>query len=89
MRTTLRLDCANCSSCFNEVLDHLRRGSGVQHVEGSISESWIKIDHGDDVGLEQLVEIVRPYAHGIEMYSNEIRMIPSRRWTHRHHALTG
>jgi len=30
----------------------------------------------DDIGIEELVAIVRPHAHGIEMYANEIRMIP-------------
>lgn len=76
MHTTLRIDGANCSSCFNDALDTLRQAAGVRHVDGSISESWIEIDHDDDVGLDELVNIVQPHAHGIEMYSNEIRMIP-------------
>jgi len=76
MHTTLRLDGANCSSCFNDVLHHLRQRAGVHHVDGSISGSWIAIDHGDDVTVDDLVRTVRPHAHGIEMFANEIRMIP-------------
>lgn len=76
MHTTLRIDGANCASCFNDVLDSLRQAAGVRHIDGSITESWIEIDHNDDVGLDELVDIVRPHARGIEMYANEIRMIP-------------
>lgn len=76
MHTTLRIAGANCSACFNDVLEVLRQAAGVRHVDGSISESWIEIDHGDDVGLDELVAVVRPHAHGIEMFANEIRMIP-------------
>lgn len=76
MHTTLCIDGANCAFCFSDVLDSLRRADGLRHVDGSISESWIEIDHNDDVGLDELVNIVRPHARGIEMYSNEIRMIP-------------
>lgn len=76
MHTTLRIDGANCSACFNDVLDDLRHAAGVRHVDGSISESWIEIDHNHEVGLDVLVNIVRPHARGIEMYANEIQMIP-------------
>ena len=76
IHTTLRIDGANCSACFNDVLESLRQAAGVQHVTGSISESFIEIDHADDVGLDHLADIARPHAHGIEMYANEIRMVP-------------
>ena len=76
IHTTLRIDGANCSACFNDVLESLRQAAGVRHVTGSISESFIEIDHADDVGLDDLADIARPHAHGIEMYANEIRMVP-------------
>jgi copper chaperone CopZ len=76
MHTILRLEGANCSSCFNDVLDSLRQASGVQRVDGSMVGSSIEIDHSDDLGVCELVAIVRPHAHGIAMYANEIEMIP-------------
>lgn len=76
IQTTLRIDGANCSACFNDVLESLRQAAGVRNVKGSISESLIEIDHADDVSLDDLADIARPHAHGIEMYANEIRMVP-------------
>ena len=75
MQTTLRVDGANCSFCFNEALDDLGRIDGVRAVHGSIGRSCIEIDH-DDAALDVITATVRDHLHGIEMFSNEIRMVP-------------
>lgn len=75
MRTTLHVEGANCSICFNEALDDLGRIAGVTGVHGSIARSCIEVDH-DDVALDVLTASVRDHLHGVEMFSNEIRMVP-------------
>ncbi|MBP9051383.1 MAG: iron-sulfur cluster repair di-iron protein [Ilumatobacteraceae bacterium] len=75
MQTTLRIAGANCSICFNEALDGLGRIDGVSAVHGSIGESCIEIDH-DDAALDVITATIRDHLHGIEMFSNEIRMVP-------------
>jgi regulator of cell morphogenesis and NO signaling len=75
MQTTLHIEGANCSICFNETLDDLGRIAGVTGVHGSIARSCIEVDH-DDVALDVLTASVRDHLHGVEMFSNEIRMVP-------------
>ena len=75
MQTSLRIDGANCPTCFNETLDALAHLDGVRAVHGSFAGPCIEIDH-DDVIFDVLAETVRNRLHGIEMFSNEIRMVP-------------
>lgn len=75
MKTALNVEGANCAMCFNEALEDLGRIDGVWAVHGSIGESCIEIDH-DDVALEVLTSSVRDHLHGVEMFANEIRMVP-------------
>lgn len=76
MHTTLRVEGANCSFCFNDALDELKRTNGVLDVHGSIAGPCIDITHDDSVDTHQLASVIRSHVHGIEMYANEIRMIP-------------
>lgn len=75
MRTTLRIDNANCPNCFNDTVDQLTRLDGVRAVHGSMAVGTIDIDH-DHVALDDLIGVVRDHLHGIEMFANEIRMVP-------------
>jgi regulator of cell morphogenesis and NO signaling len=75
MKTTLNVDGANCSACFNETLEALGRIDGVRAVRGSIAGPCIEIDH-DDVALDILTATVRDHLHGIKMFSNEMCMVP-------------
>lgn len=75
MQTSLRIDGANCPNCFNETLDALALVEGVRGVHGSIDGPCIEIDH-DDAALDVIVGTVRNRLHGIEVFSNEIRMVP-------------
>jgi regulator of cell morphogenesis and NO signaling len=74
MQTTLRIDGANCPTCFNETLDDLTRLDGVRRVQGSVAGPCIEIDH--EVELEVITDAIRNRLHGIEMFANEIRMVP-------------
>jgi hypothetical protein len=70
----LRIDGANCPTCFNETLDDLAHLDGVRQVHGSVAGPCIEIDH--DVPIEVIERTIRNRLHGVEMYSNEIRMVP-------------
>jgi regulator of cell morphogenesis and NO signaling len=74
MQTSLRIDGANCPTCFNETLEDLARLDGVRSVHGSVAGPCIEVDH--DVALETITGAIRNRLHGIEMFSNEIRMVP-------------
>ena len=74
MQTSLRIDGANCPTCFNETLDELAHLEGVRSVHGSFAGPCIEIDH--DAALETITRTIRDRLHGIEMYANEIRMVP-------------
>jgi regulator of cell morphogenesis and NO signaling len=74
MQTTLRIDGANCPTCFNQTLDDLVRLDGVRSVHGSVAGPCIEIDH--EVELEVITGAIRNRLHGIEMFANEIRMVP-------------
>jgi regulator of cell morphogenesis and NO signaling len=74
MKTTLRIDGANCPTCFNETLDDLARLDGVRSVHGSLAGPCIEIDH--DVAVETVTGAIRNRLHGVEMFANEIRMVP-------------
>jgi copper chaperone CopZ len=76
MRTSLRIDRANCPSCFNDTVDQLEHVDGVLAVHGSMAGGTIEIDHDDHVDLGVLVAVVRDHLHGIEMFANEVRMVP-------------
>ena len=73
MQTTLRIDGANCPTCFNETLDDLTRLDGVRSVQGSVAGPCIEIDH--QVEIEVITAAIRNRLHGIEMFANEIRMV--------------
>jgi regulator of cell morphogenesis and NO signaling len=75
MRTTLLVEHANCPTCFNETLERLGRLDGVRAVHGSVAGPCIEIEH-DNLAPRLLQAIVRQHLHGVEMYSNEIRMMP-------------
>jgi regulator of cell morphogenesis and NO signaling len=93
MQTTLRIDGANCPTCFNETLDDLTQLDGVRSVHGSVAGPCIEIDH--EVALEVITAAIRNRLHGIEMFANEIRMVPlepvlmSTTCTHHRHAESG
>ena len=74
MHTSLRIDGANCATCFNSTLDDLARLEGVRSVHGSFAGPCIEIDH--DVSLEVIDRTIRNRLRGIEMFANEIRMVP-------------
>ena len=74
MQTSLRIEGANCPTGFNETLDALDQLDGVHSVGGSFAGPCIEIDH--DVELEVITGLIRDRLHGIEMYANEIRMVP-------------
>jgi len=93
MQTTLKIDGANCPTCFNETLDDLARLDGVQRVQGSVAGPCIEIDH--EVEVEVITATIRNRLHGIEMFSNEIKMVPlepiplTTTCTHHRHAQSG
>jgi regulator of cell morphogenesis and NO signaling len=74
MQTTLRIDGANCPTCFNETLEDLARLDGVRSVHGSVAGPCIEVEH--DVALEAITDAIRNRLHGIEMFANEVRMVP-------------
>lgn len=74
MQTSVRIEGANCPECFNATLDDLARLDGVRHVHGSFAGPCIEIDH--DVVFEVIDRTIRNRLHGVEMYANEIRMVP-------------
>jgi len=74
MQTTLRIDGANCPTCFNETLDDLARLDGVRSAHGSVAGPCIEVDH--DVAIEAITAAIRNRLHGIEMFANEMRMVP-------------
>lgn len=74
MQTSVRIDGANCPTCFNETLDALAHLDGVRRVHGSFAGPCIEIDH--EVPLETIDSTIRGRLHGIEMFANEIRMVP-------------
>jgi regulator of cell morphogenesis and NO signaling len=90
VRTTLRIDGANCPTCFNQTLDDLADLDGVRSVHGSFAGPCIEVDH--DIALDAITGAVRNRLHGIEMFANEIRMVPlepvtiSTTCTHHRHA---
>ncbi len=74
MQTSLRIDGANCPTCFNDTLDDLANLDGVRSVHGSFAGPCIEIDH--DTELETIAGAIRNRLHGIEMFGNEVRMVP-------------
>jgi copper chaperone CopZ len=74
MQTKLRIDGANCSTCFNQTLDDLANLDGVRSVHGSVAGPCIEVDH--DVDLETLTAVIANRLHGVEMFANEVRMVP-------------
>jgi regulator of cell morphogenesis and NO signaling len=74
MQTSLRIEGANCPTCFNETLDDLAHLDGVRSVHGSFAGPCIDLDH--DAALETITGAIRNRLRGIEMFSNEIRMVP-------------
>jgi regulator of cell morphogenesis and NO signaling len=74
MHTSLQVDGANCSICFTETLEALAHLDGVHSVDGSFAGPCIDIDH--EVALETITGTIRAHLHGVEMFANEIRMVP-------------
>lgn len=74
MQTSLRIEGANCPTCFNETVEDLARLDGVRSVHGSFAGPCIEVDH--DAALETITGAIRNRLHGIEMFGNEIRMVP-------------
>lgn len=94
MQTSLRVEGANCPICFNATLDDLARLDGVRAVHGSIGEPCIQIEHDDVVALDVLAGTIRNRLHSVEMFANEIEMMPVEpvafsTCTHHHHAGEG
>lgn len=73
MRTELGVDGADCSFCWNDVIEKLGDLDGVSNVTGSITAGCIAIEH-DDIDPAALVAMVRTSLHGIAMSANEIVM---------------
>ena len=57
-----------------ETLDDLAHLDGVRSVQGSVAGPCIEVEH--DVALEAITGTIRNRLHGIEMFANEIRMVP-------------
>lgn len=74
MQTSLRIEGANCPTCFNETIEDLSHLDGVRSVHGSFAGPCIEIDH--DTSLESITGAIRNRLHGVEMFGNEIRMVP-------------
>lgn len=74
MQTSLRIDGANCPTCFNDTLDALSNLDGVRSVHGSFAGPCIEVDH--DGALDTITGTIRNHLHGIEMFANETRMVP-------------
>lgn len=74
MHTSLRIDGANCPTCFNETIDDLDRLDGVRAVHGSLAGPCIEVDY-DGVTLDEIAGTIRNRLHGIEMFANEVRMV--------------
>lgn len=74
MQTSVRIEGANCPTCFNETLDALAHLDGVRRVRGSFAGPCIEVDH--DIPLETIGSTIRSRLHGVEMFANEIRMVP-------------
>ena len=74
MHTSLQIDGANCPNCFDQTLDDLAQLDGVRAVHGSFAGPCIEVDH--DVELEKITDAIRNRLHGIEMFANEVRMVP-------------
>ncbi len=74
MQTSVRIDGANCPTCFDETIDALAHLDGVHRVHGSFAGPCLEIDH--DIPLETINSIIRGRLHGVEMFANEIRMVP-------------
>lgn len=75
MQTSLRVDGANCPNCFNETLEELATVEGVLSVHGSLDGPCIEIEH-EGADMDAVAATIRNRLHGIEMYSNEVRMVP-------------
>lgn len=75
MQTSLRIEGANCPTCFNETLDDLATVDGVLAVHGSLEGPCIEIEH-EGVAMDVIAATIRNRLHGIEMYSNEVCMVP-------------
>jgi regulator of cell morphogenesis and NO signaling len=74
MQTSLRIDGANCPNCFDQTLDDIAQLDGVSSVHGSFAGPCIEVEH--DVEIETITEAIRNRLHGIEMFANEVRMVP-------------
>ena len=74
MQTSVRIDGANCPTCFNETIEALAHLDGVRHVHGSFAGPCLEIDH--DIPLETINSTIRGHLRGVEMFANEIRMVP-------------
>jgi regulator of cell morphogenesis and NO signaling len=74
MQTSVRIDGANCPTCFNETIDALAHLDGVRRVTGSFAGPCLEIDH--DISLQTIDTTIRGRLHGVEMFANEIRMVP-------------
>ena len=72
MHTNLRVDGANCSLGFNEMIERLRAVAGIKTVSSSISGGRVAIDH--DLPQTGLLELIGTSLHGIAMAANEIVM---------------
>lgn len=75
MQTSFRLDGANCPNCFSETLDELALIDGVHGVCGSAAGPCIEIVHDDGV-LGTVTALVHERLHGVEMFANELEMVP-------------
>ena len=73
MQTSLRIDGANCPTCFNKTIEDLARIDGVHSVHGSFAGPCIEVEH--NASLEAITDAVRDRLHGIEMFANEVRMV--------------
>ena len=69
MQTSLRIDGANCPTCFNETIDALADLDGVRDVHGSLDGPCIEVDH--EIAIETITGTIRDRLHGIEMFSAE------------------
>lgn len=93
MLTELQVQGANCPICFNEALDDVSSLDGVHSVTGSIEGPCIAVEH-DESAIEVITATIRNKLHGVDLYSNEIQMIPvepvvlSGQCTHHHGAGT-
>jgi hypothetical protein len=74
VRTELRIDGANCTTCLTATLEALRSVPGVRDVTTSSVDGCLAIEH-DGLDPAGLADTVRHHLHGVARSGAEIVMV--------------